>query len=389
MGLSEWFMGWFRNEDGTTSLKDCIIMDLQVETQYKKAAIDTAINLIANALVRSKFHTFEKGKRVRKDNYYLFNVRPNQNQNATEFIHKLVSNLVYNNEALVIMMEKDLYIVDKWEKNEFAFKENIYKKIEFNGLKMERAFNESEVFYFKLNNERIVSVIDSLYNSYGKLLAASMSNYKRGNSMKAIVEIDSGVSLTTEDQEAREDLFNVQFKNFFTAEGGAVLPLSKGLNYKEVKSSSGTNTTSRDIRAVVDDIYDFVSTAFHIPKGLLKGDLADIEAQVDAFLMFTVNPIAELLNDEINRKMYTKEEYLNRTYLKVDTMMVKYVDPTKLAVALDKMLSSGTTNADENRELMGFEPLNEKWSQEYYITKNYQRAEDFMNTSATKGGDEG
>lgn len=385
MGLINW-LRTFLNPDGTMSLQ-AVVQNLQVETYYKKLAIDSAINLIANALARSKFRTFEKGKNIRGNNYYLFNVKPNINQNATAFYHELVSNLIYDNEALVIMQNDELYIASDWTKTDFAFKDNIYSDVRVSNLKLDKAFNEQEVFYFKLNNDRIVQVIDSLYDSYGKLLSASMGAYKRGNAMKALVEIDSTVSLTDADQEAREDLFNVQFKNFFTAEGGAVLPLSKGLNYKEVKSSSGTNTTSRDIRAVVDDIFDFVATAFHVPKGLLKGDLADVEGQVDSFLMFAVNPIAELLNDEINRKMYSKQDYLNRTYMRVDTMMIKYVDPTKLAVALDKLLSSGTTNADENRELMGFEPLNEKWSQEYYITKNYQRAEDFLNNSTTKGGE--
>jgi HK97 family phage portal protein len=387
MGLFDWVRNWM-NPDGTMSLKECQLYELQVEAHYKKLAIDSAINLIANALVRSKFHTYEKGKKAKGNNYYLFNVKPNQNQNATEFYHKLVSNLIFNNEALVVMQGESLYIADSWDKKEFAFQENIYNNVEISGYKLNKSFNESEVFSFKLNNDRIVKVIDSLYSSYGKLLGAAIHSYKRGNSMKAIIEIDSSLSLTDKDQEEREDLFNVQFKNFFAAEGGAILPLSKGLNYKEVKSTSGNNTTSRDVRAIIDDVFDMVSIAFHVPKGLLKGDLADVEGQVDNFLMFAVNPIAELFNDEINCKMYTKQEYLDRTYLKVDTMMVKYVDPTKLAVALDKLLSSGTHNVDENREMIGSEPLNEEWSQEYYITKNYQRAEDFMKEQAImKGGE--
>jgi len=386
MGLANW-LRTFLNPDGTNSLKECIVYDLQVEVYYKKLAIDSAINLIANALVRSKFYTCDKGKKFRGNNFYLFNVQPNRNQNSSEFIHELATKILFDNEALAIMMDDEIYIADDWEKKEFALKENIYKNVVIRDYKLDRAFNESEVFFFKLNNSRITKVIDDLFASYGKLLAASMASFKRNNAMKAIVEIDSSVSLTDEDQEARDDLFNVQFKKFFEAEGGGVLPLSKGLTYKEVKASNA-NTTSRDIRAVVDDIFDFVATAFHVPKGLLKGDLADVEGQLDNFLMFAVNPIAELLNDEINRKMYSKKEYLERTYLKVDTTMVKYVDPAKLATAVDKLFSSGTTNADENRELMGMEPTGEDWAQEHYITKNYQRAEERLNESATKGGEE-
>ena len=388
MGLRKWFQGWLLNSDGTSSLKDCQFFDLLIETAYKKLAINTAINLIANALVLSRFETYVQGKKVLGKNYYLFNVKPNQNQNATEFIHELVTNILYDNEALVIMMDEDIFIADDWNRKEFAFKENIYTEVVIRGLKLDRAFNESEVYYFKLNNERVVKLIDELYLSYGKLLAAAMNSYKRSNALRSILEIDSQGPLTDEEQKARDDLFNVQFKNFFEAEGGAMLPLSKGLKWVDVKSNSGGNTTSRDVRAIVDDVFDYVATAFHVPKGLLKGDLADVEGQVDSFLMFAVNPIAELLNDGINCKLYTREEYLQRTYLKVNTIMVKYVDPTKMATALDKMFASGLTSIDENRELMGFEPTGEDWAQEHYITKNYQRAEERLNESATKGGEE-
>jgi hypothetical protein len=63
----------------------------------------------------------------------------------------------------------------------------------------------------------------------------------------------------------------------------------------EDMSGSGKNgqpaQNSRDIRAFVDDIFDFTATAFHIPRGLLKGDLADVEKQTDNFLMFRINPL--------------------------------------------------------------------------------------------------
>ncbi|MDZ5712247.1 phage portal protein [Jeotgalibacillus sp. HH7-29] len=378
MGVFDIFSGWLTSNKTSGSLKDCYIYDLQVETFYKRLAIESSTNLIANAIVRSKFFTYEKGKKKRASNYYLFNVAPNQNQNATQFFHELISNLIYENEALAIMINDQLYIADSWEKTEFTLRENIFNKVKSGTLTFDRSFNESEVLYFKLNNERITEVINGLYKSYGKLLAAGMNNYKRSNAMRGLVEMETLLPQTEEESAAREDLFTNQFKNFFQAEGGAVLPISKGMNYKEVKSSSGSNSTSRDIRAIVDDVIDLVSMAFNVPKGLLKGDLADIEGQVDSFLMFCINPIAELLNDEINRKMYSKADYLDRTYLKVDTTMVKYVDPTSLATALDKMLASGLTNVDENRELAGLEPIGEEWAQKHFITKNYQEVEDYL-----------
>ena len=45
---------------------------------------------------------------------------------------------------------------------------------------------------------------------------------------------------------------------------------------------------------------------FPIPPQLLKGNVADTEKAFNNFLTFCINPIAELLTDEINRKLYGK-----------------------------------------------------------------------------------
>src|SRR5690606_11584374 len=94
----------------------------------------------------------------------------------------------------------------------------------------------------------------------------------------------------------------------------------------------------RDVRAFVDDIFDFVAIAFQIPPQLIKGNIADTEKAVNNFLTFCVNPVAELLTDEINRKMYGKRLFLERTYMKLDTSRIKAVDIKDVANALDVLL---------------------------------------------------
>lgn len=386
MRLRDTFARWlWESGKKEFTLKEGLCFDLNVQIYYKKLAINTCINLIANSLARANFRTFEQGKEVKRDSYYLFNVGPNLNQNAAEFMHQLISHLVYENECLVIMQDNQLFIADDWNVKEFVFRENVYTDITIKDLSLTKAFVESDVFHFKLNNERITDIIDGLYSDYGKLVASSMGFYKRNNAMRGVMGIDSRRAQTDEDQEAIEDLFNVQLKNFFEAEGGAVLPLQDGLTLEEIFGGGNNKRAgqdSRDIRMLVDDIFDFVSMAFHIPKGLIKGDLAEVESQTDNYLMFCLAPIAEIIEDEINRKYYTKDEYLDRTYLKVDTSMIKFVDISKLANALDKLLSSGTHSPNENRVLLDKEPIEEEWANRHYITKNYAEAEEYL-----KGGE--
>ncbi|WP_121605397.1 phage portal protein [Virgibacillus sp. Bac332] len=379
MGLKELFSGLFGKSNSATLKELCF--DLGVEYYYKNLAIESCVNLIANTLVRSQFRTFEKGKEVKRNNYYLFNVQPNQNQNSSEFFHEFVSKLVLDNECLVIMQDQQLYVADEFTVENFAFKENIYKDIVVNDFQLNKTFIESDVFYFKLNNKKIKNAVDSLYASYGKLLTASMNYYKRSNALRVKYQIDALVSQSDEEQQALEDMFNAQLARFLKAEDAAALPEQDGLNIGEMFQNS-KGSTSRDTRAIVDDIFDFISMAFHVPKGLLKGDLADVEGQTDNFIMFCVAPIAELIEDEINRKFYTKQEFLDRTYFKVDTSFIKYVDPIKLATALDKMLSSGTHSVNENRNMIGKEPLDEEWADEHYVTKNYEGIKEYL-----KGGE--
>lgn len=380
MGLYSFFKSFFTPEG---KLSDTIVLDLAVEYYVKRLAVQTCVNLIANTLVRCPIRTYENGKEIFGNNHYLLNVEPNQNQNASQFFHEFVSKLVLDNECLVIMQNEQLYVADSFERKEYAFYENVYKNVVVNDFQLDKQFKESEVLYFELNNKKIKNVIDDLYNSYGKLITAAMNYYKRSNALRVKLKIESTGPQTDEEQANREDMFNSQLKRFLEAEGAAAWPEQDDVTLEELQNLSNSGRTSRDIRALVDDIFDFVSTAFLIPKGLIKGDLADVEGQTDNYIMFCIAPIASQIEDEANRKIYKKDGYLKRNYLRVDTSMIKYTDIVKLATAMDKLISSGTHSANENRMLIGKEPINEDWANEHYITKNYQKAENLF-----EGGEE-
>ncbi|MBJ8026582.1 phage portal protein [Bacillus cereus group sp. N21] len=386
MGLIDWIGSWF-GKRSRADLKSCFY-EASIDYFFKKLAVNTCVDLIANTLVRCEFQTFEKGKEVRKGNHYLFNVQPNQNQNASQFMHSLVSHLIYDNECLVIMHNDQLYIADSFSKEEFALKENIYKGVTVKNFTFtEKVFKESEVFYFQLNDENIMNVIDGLYSSWGKLITSATSIYKRSNAMRVVVKGEFLRAQTPEIQQQMDAMFNEQFKAFFEADNaGAVFQLQDGYTLENFSNTSkGNKLDSRDIKALVDDIIDFVSMAFHVPKGMLKGDVVDVSKQTDNFLMFCINPLVELIADEINRKFYKKEEYLERTYLKVDTSRIKYVDITQLASACDVFFRIGANSINDILRMLGREPINEEWANKRYVTKNYESVE---NAAALGGGDE-
>lgn len=371
MGVIDW-IGSFFNKDNVMSL-DVVCAGISTEIFYKELAIQCCVNLISNSVSRSEFLTYENGKEVRKDNYYLFNVEPNQNKSSSKFWRDVVHKLVYENECLIIQNNNMLYVADSYAADKYAFYENIYKDIVVGELQLQKKYLESEVFHLELHNEKIKTLIDGLYKDYGKLIAYSKDDYKRKNARRGVVEISSQYSQTEESQKDLKDLLSSRFKTFFEAEGGAIIPISEGLKYTDLNSNGyKSGSDSRDIRALVDDIFDYVAMAFQIPVGLLKGDLADIEKQTNNFLTFCVNPIAELITDEINRKYYKKDNYLKRTYVKLDTSRIKAVDITSIASSLDILFRIGANTINDNLRLLGREIIDEPWANERFVTKNYQ-----------------
>jgi HK97 family phage portal protein len=374
MGLLTWVSSYFGDKE-TLKLNE-VHFELAVEFYFKRLAVESCVDLIANTLTRCEFQTFEKGKEKRGENYYLFNVSPNQNQNASEFIHSMVSHLIMENECLVIMQNNQLYIADSFNTEEVALYDNKYTDVTIGDFTFDKTFNESNVIHLKLNDRNVMQIIDALYASYGKLISSAMDIYKRSNAKRFTLKGDFLRAQTSEAQEAINQMFNSQMKSWLEADNaGSIFQLQDGFTLEDFSGSGkgGTSSTSsRDIRALVDDIFDYVAMAFHVPRGLLKGDLADVEKQTDNFLMFCINPIAELIADEFNRKMYSKEEYLQRTYIKLDTSQIKVIDVVNLATALDKLFAIGANTINDNLRLLGREPIEHEKANERFVTKNYQ-----------------
>jgi HK97 family phage portal protein len=207
-----------------------------------------------------------------------------------------------------------------------------------------------------------------------------MNYYKRKNNKRYLIKGDFLRPQDEDTQKAIDEMFENQLKNWFDPnKEGSAFQIQDGYLMEDMsdgqKGNAGNNGTSRDIRELVNDIIDFTAMALHIPRGLLKGDVADVEKQVDSFIMFCIKPIAELIMDEFNRKMYSKQQYLNRTYLKVDTNQIKVVDISQLAAAVDKLFAVGGLSINDILELLGKEPINEEWANKRYVTKNYQEAD--------------
>ncbi|EHF3565358.1 phage portal protein, partial [Enterococcus faecalis] len=141
---------WFKRGDTHFSLNDAKLCEqLSADIVYKRLAIHSCIDLIANIALKADFNTFEKGKKTRKDDFYALNVQPNQNQSQKKFLKRIIYELLYNNECLVFQLKGQYFVADTFSREERLFKENIYSGISANGMTLRETLSEKDVWYFK------------------------------------------------------------------------------------------------------------------------------------------------------------------------------------------------------------------------------------------------
>lgn len=380
MGFRDWLGDIFKRQqrgDHDQTSFDTFCIDLSEKILVRDLAINTAINLLGNAISLSEFNTYDKGNEDKSNIYYKLNVEPNPNYSASRFWKKFVYRLIYDGEALIIEQGKNYYVADSFVKDTRAFYSCKYRDVVVDDFSIKRAYDESDVLYFKLCERNIVNIAGALYDDYGKLVEYSKASYKKNNAKRGIVNIPTNYPQTEAAKAKLNKLLNDQIQKFYGAENGAVLPLTNGITYEDISSDSYKNSTdSRDIRNLIDDIFDFTAIGFNIPPALLKGSANDLESTVDRFIKFGVEPFCEMIEDEINRKFYSKYSYLNNTYMAIDTSRLKTTNLSQLANVVDVLTRNGVNNIDENRKLLGMEPLRTEESQKRRITKNYEASEE-------------
>lgn len=401
MGIKEFFNGYFKKDfkkgnsleisnNGTKVIYENFI-GIKKNKIFLEYALSTCINKIANAITQCTFDTYLKGEEKKGDMWYAFNISPNQNQNITDFWNKVILKMITDeNGALIIQSyEGEFLIADSYDISEKAFLGNKYTNVTIGDLTLNRDFDEKEVLRLKYTNKNVKSLLEDLYKVYGEILSMTIKNYKRDNSKKAIIKIESlfGQYHQIEDEDGKtegdyilDSILKDRLKAHFSDEDSAT-PIEEGLNLIE-KENKGDKKGTSDIRSVFDDILNMCADAFNIPRGLLKGDIADVEAMTDNFITFCINPIASQIEDEVNRKLYTKNDIIKNTKLRVKTNTIMNYNVTKLASSAEALYRIRSVNTNWVRKLLREEIINEDWANEYMETKNYQTVNQHL-----KGGE--
>lgn len=381
MSLKNWiinFLGGAVIVDGEY-INDESLQAMIREKSYREMALLNAIDLIARSICKCEVKTYEKGEEVRKSLWYRWNIEPNENQSASQFVRKLIYTLYTEQECLIVTHKNQIYVADSFVRNENGLMSDTFEQITIGDASLARTYRAKEVMYWDIGglDNGAKKVVDAVCAQYTKLLAYSMKSYQTSRGNKALFKYDAlPPQVNLSEKGAAEKWLQAQSKQYsdFMAADGGVATIGKGVTLEQFGTSKTySNENTRDIRAMLDDISDFTAKSLGIPPALLRGGVQGTSDALDLFLTTCIDPLADFLREEIVRKEPTMGRSMvdNGNDLVFDTKQIKHIDLISMANNVDKLIASGVCSINDIMKLIGEKPKDEDWADKHYITKNY------------------
>lgn len=351
-----------------------------LELQFREAAFWTCVNLIANAIGKCEVKEFRGGKLERGPEWFLWNVQPNKNQNASAFWHKLISKAYSEGDALIVpepygsgVVVADSFDIDD-TKPVYSYTSILAGKRKIARL------TEAEVMYIRPNWKNIEPLIRKMSDSFLRLMASSMQNYLFNGGQHWKVHVDQILTGDDEWRDSFAKMMEKQIKPFLNS-ASAILPEMDGYKYEQISGSS-SSVKSDEVRALIASIWAETSRAFLIPSALIAGNQQDTTVANRQFLTDVIDPIARLIEQEANRKRFTMDEYLRGDKITLDTSAIVHFDVFANAANVEKIVGSGLMSVNELRAMIGDAAIAEEWADRHFMTLNIGSAE-----GQTEGGD--
>jgi len=378
----------FKNEKGEfISIVDILTRNNDIKNYIYTLAEAHAIDLIAKTIAKCEIQTFEniKGK-VQKNKgelYWTLNIQPNPNEKGTSFIYKLVTKLLTDQKALILINKKlktnYLYVADTFDTDNNILYGKTFNNItitddEGNSLAIRKTYNSENSIYFSIKNDDLVKASTDFSNNTNKILKAIQKSFIRNNTSKWRLK-NPGNQPTLIDPETKESISYEKYKDKITegllSEEEAIVLLSEQFGLEELNAQNkANNKNSNDYESIFKKIGDQVAQKWNIPLDIFYGSKTEKSTGTNDFITFAVEQYFELLEDGFNLSLVGKESYLKGEYVEFNKHNITHRDILDSATGIDKLTSSRFSRNEIN-ELLGLPLIDEDWANEHYITKNY------------------
>ena len=384
----------FKNSSGEyVSIFDVLFGKGNMENYIYTIAEAHAIDIIARTIAKCEIQTFEtkngKIQENRGDLYWTLNVQPNYIETGTKFIYKLVTKLLIDQTALVIINQKHngnlLYVADSYNTNNKIFTGKIFSNViveddEGNSINLTKTYNSENTIYYTLKNTKLKAASESFKTNTAKLLKASQKSFIKANTPKWRLK-SPGQQPTLIDAATKKPISREQYKEKITeglmSDEEAIVLLSEYFDLENLMQNNGKSLT--DFEGMFKKIGDTVAQNWNIPLDIFYASKTEKSTGTDDFVTMALDLYFELLEDGFNSSLVGKQDFLKGEYIKFNRLNINHRDLIDKASGWDKLISNGFS-FNQLSKFLGLPTIDEDWANEHYITKNYANV---------KGGGEG
>lgn len=375
----------FKNSKGEyVSIFDVLFGKHDLQNYIYTLAEAHAIDLIAKTIAKCEIQTFEKNKdKIEKNKgelYWTLNYQPNYNENGTRFLYKLITKLLVDKTALVIINKTPktnlLYVADSYNADKEILRGKTFTNVlisddEGNSLTLRKNYNIDNTIYYSLKNSELNTASESFKVNTSKILKAVQRSFIQSNVGKWRLK-NPGTQPTIQDAITKKPISYDEYKNKITeglfSEEEAIVLLAEMFDLVNLNKDNNKNLD--DFDGIFNRICNSVAQKWNIPLDVFNGNKTEKSTGTNDFITFAVDPYFELLEDGFNVSLVGKESILDGEYIKFNRLNINHKDLIDKASGWDKLISNGFS-FNQLSEFLGLPTINDDWANEHYITKNY------------------
>lgn len=348
-----------------------------------------AIDLIAKTISKCEIEVYSRNSKTgkiqetRNDTYWRLNIQPNYNENGTMFMYKLITKLLIDKKALIVINRdatnsKLLYVADDFIMSNSILYGKVFSDVTMsdddgNSILMKKKYNQEDSIYYSLKNSNLTSAKDDFKSNSSKILNATIKSFIRANIPKWRLK-RPGSQPTMIDAETKQPISYEEYKKKITeglfSDEESIVMLSDLFDLINLNKDNNKNLNDYDSN--VKQICDTVARNWNIPLDIFYGSKTEKSTGNNDFITFAVDPYFELLEDGFNITLVGKKDYLKGEYIKINKYSITHKDAIESADGVYKLMGEGFSRNEVNK-FLGLPRIEEPWADEHYITKNQEK----------------
>lgn len=354
-----------------------------------------AIDLIAKTIAKCEIQVFAKNNKtskieeIKNDTYWRLNLQPNYNENGTMFIYKLVTKLLTEQKALVVINKditnsKLLYVADDFNSSNSILYGKMFSNVvvsdnEGNSIPLLKKYDAENSIYYSLKNTKLKTASEDFNININKLLKATQNSFINTNTSKWRLKYP-GTQPALQDAGTKQPISFEEYKKKITegllSEEEAIILLSEMFDLINLNKDSKKELT--DFEILFNRIGSTVAQKWNIPLSIFFANKTEKSTGNEDFITFAVDLYFELIEDGLNITLVGKKDYLKGEYVKFNRTNIIHKDVLDCGTGIDK-LTANRFSRNEINKLLKLPNIDEAWADEHALTKNYEN---------TKGGAE-